>query len=1152
MERQHISIDRNAPGSARPTSPTGGFVRRDDQLQYRIAAHHRGAPFLMSLASDTDLWMFVTSGGGLTAGRVDAEGALFPYQTVNRLHEAHHHTGPVTMIRLASADEQGATTWHPFADRDTEAPAVERNLFKTVLGNRLEFEEIHHELQLVCRYRWAGCDEFGWVRTVSLENRGTAPRRLEILDGLRNILPADAPLAMYQQTSNLVDAYKTSEIDTDTGLGIFSLTSGITDRAEALESLTANVAWCCGLEGARHHLSERSLHDFRHGRVLSGETRLDGRRGNFLVSTTLDLDPGQTVTWHLALDSRRDHGQIATLRRQLAHRAELPALIDAALQRSDHALRAIVASADGLQLTGRPESWAHHLANVLFNNMRGGVFAHNHDVASADFARFLETRNRDVAHRHGDLVSAWPAIMTVNELLDATRETGDADLERLGHEYLPLYFGRRHGDPSRPWNRFSIEVRDSNGGRALNHEGNWRDIFQNWEGLATAFPGFLPSMVSRFVNASTVDGFNPYRITRDGVDWEVVVPEDPWSNIGYWGDHQIIYLLKLLEALDSHDPRALDDMLGREIFSYADVPYRLRPYADLVRDSAETIDFDHERDLRAERRTADLGTDGKLLASADGQVRHANLLEKLLVPALSKLSNYIPGAGIWMNTQRPEWNDANNALAGGAASMVTLCYLRRFLIFFDDQLARHGTPELPVADQVATWLDAVHSVFMAHTPGDSGVRQRRAMMDALGEAFSSYRATAYDHGLGTPRPVTLAQVRDLCRVAGTHLDSTIEANRRPDGLFHTYNLPVLTEAAVDIERLAVMLEGQVAVLSSGALSAGESLLVMERLFASELYRTDQHSFVLYPAVERPGFLDRNQLPDALVADIPLLHSLRDAGDKTLVIEDTDGVHHFHRDLRNARDLEAALDTVARDPEFADAVARDRTAVLDLFESVFQHHSYTGRSGTMYGYEGLGCIYWHMVAKLLLAVQETVQRAESDGVDRELRDALAGMYYRVRAGLGYEKSVAEYGAFPTDPYSHTPPDGGARQPGMTGQVKEEILTRLGELGVRVDGGVVRFAPTLLQSEEFVTTDCVFDFLDVAGEPDHLALPAGSLAFTYCQVPVRYVQTNDTPWIEIRLADGTVDRRPGCELSQAESAALLARDGMVRGITVGVHI
>jgi hypothetical protein len=170
-----------------------------------------------------------------------------------------------------------------------------------------------------------------------------------------------------------------------------------------------------------------------------------------------------------------------------------------------------------------------------------------------------------------------PDMVTVKELRQLGRQTGDADLERLCYEYLPLYFGRRHGDPSRPWNRFAIHVRDQEGHRVLNYQGNWRDIFQNWEALCWSFPGFLPSVVAKFVNASTVDGFNPYRITRNGVDWEIASPDDPWSNIGYWGDHQIVYLLKLLEAMDRHQPGSLGDLLSAEIFSYAEVPYRIKP-----------------------------------------------------------------------------------------------------------------------------------------------------------------------------------------------------------------------------------------------------------------------------------------------------------------------------------------------------------------------------------------------------------------------------------------------------------------------------------------------------------------------------------------------------------------------------------------------
>ena len=38
------------------------------------------------------------------------------------------------------------------------------------------------------------------------------------------------------------------------------------------------------------------------------------------------------------------------------------------------------------------------------------------------------------------------------------------------------------------------------------YEGNWRDIFQNWEALCVCFPEYLGSIIAKFVNASTADG----------------------------------------------------------------------------------------------------------------------------------------------------------------------------------------------------------------------------------------------------------------------------------------------------------------------------------------------------------------------------------------------------------------------------------------------------------------------------------------------------------------------------------------------------------------------------------------------------------------------------------------------------------------------
>ncbi|MBD3161587.1 MAG: hypothetical protein GF328_05740, partial [Candidatus Latescibacteria bacterium] len=874
MERNLDRASEDARAGIDPGGPTGSFLLLDDQPSYRISGYDRLEPFLVNLASDTDLWMFISSRGGLTAGRVDADGSLFPYVTSDQLHDVHHHTGPVTLIRVVRA-ESPPLLWEPFSEATVEETGIERNLYKNLSGNQITFEEINHDLGLAFRYRWAGCDAFGWVRTATLENRGKRHVRAEVLDGVRNILPWGAPLQLYQQASNLVDAYKKSEIDPTSNLGIFSLTSGITDRPEALEVLRANTVWCCGLKEFRASPTLDVLDDFRRGRRLHMPVVLNGRRGNYLATTALDLEPEQSARWHLAADIGLDHVRIGDLRNHLAAGEDLREWLDESLRAANENLQRNVASADGLQVTGLPESWFHHFANVLFNNMRGGVFWRNHVVPITDFIDFLRTHNRAAFSRHRARLQESLETPSIRNLREYARATEDADLARLCHEYLPLYFGRRHGDPSRPWNRFEIRVRDRNGEPVLNHEGNWRDIFQNWEALGASFPRFLPGMVARFVNASTVDGFNPYRITREGVDWEVPAPDDPWSNIGYWGDHQIVYLLRLLEAVDRHEPHTLQELLDTEIFSYAEVPYRIKPYSAILKDPRATIVYDSELAARIDERVAKIGNDGKLVLGSDGAVYHVNLLEKLLVPALSKLSNLIPEAGIWMNTQRPEWNDANNALGGGSVSVVTLCSLRRYLAFLADLLEKASDRGLSVSSEVVVWFDRIADVLEQETDvlAMRGLdpKRRKAIMDALGTAFTEYRERVYARSFSGRRELTPSQIARFCRTACAWVDHSIAANRRDDGLYHTYNQLSFSSdgSSVSITRLQEMLEGQVAVLSSGAIEPAEAVAILEQLFASDLYRPDQRSFLLYPARELPGFLGKNIVPDDRIEAIPL-------------------------------------------------------------------------------------------------------------------------------------------------------------------------------------------------------------------------------------------------------------------------------------------
>ena len=983
--------------------------------------------------------------------------------------------------------------------------------------------------------------------------------KVELLDGLLNLLPAGLPQAVVQQFSCLTNAYTRAEVDAQTRLMVSAMSSLLVDRAEPAEALRANVAWCRGLPEGRVIIDDNALDAFRNGRPLPGMDELKGRRTAYLIHTTLELEPGTEHRWDIVTDAALTQTQSAAIQRRIAEDPDLESTLDDALGRAESNLVANVASADGLQHTADRPATAHHFANVLFNNMRGGVFFDGYRLPAEDFAAFVAVRNRQVAERHAATLQARRGETTYQQLLADAEASGDPDLQRLVREYLPITFSRRHGDPSRPWNRFAIHLKNPDGSRVLSYQGNWRDIFQNWESMCVSFPRFFESVVAKFVNASTADGFNPYRVTRDGIDWEEPEPENPWASIGYWGDHQIIYLLKLLEHSAAFQPGALDALLDTAAFTYADVPYRIAPYEAICRDPHNTITFDRAHNARVMKRAEQIGSDGKLLHDAEGRLIRVTLGEKLIVPALSKLSNLVVDGGIWMNTQRPEWNDANNALVGHGVSMVTLCYLRRYADFMIDLFG--GEDEaVPVSAAVRHWFHGVLDTLETHEPllDQAAVSDadRRKVLDALARVFCDYRKELYARGVGEPAPLPRQRIVELFTVARRYCDHAIAANRREDGLYHAYNLLTLGERdgqkTATIGHLYKMLEGQVAVLSTGLLDGEATASLVESMYSSNLYRADQHSFLLYPDRPLKGFFERNDVPAEEVEADALLCAMLDARDTRIIERDAAGRYRFHADFQKAGDLQQALDGVAADPVYTQLVADRGQAVLALYEQTFNHHAFTGRSGGMYGYEGLGSIYWHMVSKLLLAVQESYFRALDAGEDPAVVRRLAALYYRVRDGIGFNKTAEEYGAFPTDPYSHTPGNpghSGAQQPGMTGQVKEEVLTRLAELGVRIKNGQIAFRPSLLRQREFTQEPTTWTAVNTSGQAVEIDLPGSAVAFTYAQVPVVLHQSDTAaPRITLTRDDGSTHTIAGDTVDADMSNALFDRSGRVQQLDV----
>lgn len=1100
----------------------GNMVFLDGEEYYKIENYDFMTDFFMTITSSSDIWNFCWAQGGISAGRKNCEYSIFPYYTSDKIRDTENSTGALTIIKIKNEGRKG-TIWQPFEnlsstgkDRYNDNLSIQRNLYKNQNGSKIWFEEINLAYGISFRYGWTSSAKYGLVKMSRIENLTDKKISLEILDGARNIMCSSSQSEIQNSKSNLLDAYKKSEVLDGSKVALFSLSSILTDKAEPSESLVTNVSWFSTNDPVI--LSENAVKYFIEDKteLVIDSKEMNGKRPECYIVRKVELLGKSAECWEQVFDVNYDTVKLVKLLGEISERQNAVDLLIRDIAETEKKLEENLRQADGIQTTKNRISDLHHRTNVMFNIMRGGIFNDEGKISVKDFIDFVDARNKNYGKNIRTLLDSLNLTaentVTYHQLKAAISTTNEPQFSRLFREYLPLTFSRRHGDPSRPWNRFNIDLLNEDGTNRIYYEGNWRDIFQNWESLLWSYPTYAENVISVFINAITIDGFNPYRISRDGIDWEVPEQGNPWAQYGYWGDHQVIYLQKFLEFLSNLDKNSLAELLNEKSFSTANLPYRLKEYSQIVQDPRNTITFDYDLNKKLKTFEKTYGSDARLVLDEKQNVQLTTMATKLIQIILAKLLNHIPEAGIWMNTQRPEWNDANNALAGYGTSVVTMCYLYRMLKFLEKFISSENE-SLKLNKTVFQTFKKTEELYKALAQEKNvSSKYRLEFTNKAGSLFEEELKELYAKGYSEEYiSVPSNEISSALHIFAQAVRSTIEKNRRQDGLYHAYNSVCFTENGLEIVNLKLMLEGQVAVLSSGFLSKEEAVVLTQNLRKSDLFEEFQHSYMLYPNTKLKGFMEKNNIREEELSKLG--NYIRRTG-KLILIRDSSGIWHFNSVFRNADVLK---DFISKLPEEQKPSEAEMKELLALYEKNFNHQTFTGRSGTFYAYEGLGCIYWHMVSKLLLAVQENIT---------EPKDELISFYKDVKKGLGAAKTPDEYGAFPFDPYSHTPYRQGAQQPGMTGQVKEEILTRFGELGIKIQDGKALFEPINLEKSEFQD---------------------GKIEFTWCGIPVTYESSKENS-VTVNYTNENSETFSGNTIPSSESKKLFSRTGLIKSVIV----
>ena len=183
----------------------------------------------------------------------------------------------------------------------------------------------------------------------------------------------------------LLDAYKKTDLDSESNLAIFAVSSIVTDKAEPSEGLFANTCWFSTDDSIL--LAPDAAEQFAEKGCVESVSVVKGKRPAAYIckplslsganSSSLSGSNGQssTASWYQVFDTRLDAGKITALKKELADRTALTAALKADIEEGKKLMESYIAEADGCQESAETMTCVHHSENVMFNIMRGGFFA---------------------------------------------------------------------------------------------------------------------------------------------------------------------------------------------------------------------------------------------------------------------------------------------------------------------------------------------------------------------------------------------------------------------------------------------------------------------------------------------------------------------------------------------------------------------------------------------------------------------------------------------------------------------------------------------------------------------------------------------------------------------------------------------------------
>lgn len=699
------------------------------------------------------------------------------------------------------------------------------------------------------------------IRVLTVRNISASPVKVEILDGMPEIVPFGINQDTLKNMTQLATAWMRTE-DEYKGIACFRLRASMEDTARVTEVKGCN--FCLGWNG-----SGELLHPIVDQRLVFGE------------DTSLSLPETFVNTNISTLTEKKQTTENAFPCCFLPEKTVIEAGGEIKIY----------------SIYGQTED--KETVEALSEKVTG--------------PEWFEEKRRETEGLADALTSAV-CTKTADPVFDGyCRQTYLDNLLRGGVPYffedngkrVPFYlYSRKHGDPEREYNYFSL-----GGEYFAQGNGNFRDVNQNRRCDVLFAPELGDTNIRTFYELIQPDGYNPlvltaekYSLPREAVDGmlekvpqkhreaasklmsesftpgAVAMEAEKWGfskeeamsfatdlvcssnseleadfSEGYWCDHWT-YNLDLIESyLSVYPERERELIFGNADYRWYAPRAKVNPRARRYRMT--------EKGLRQYNALTELQEpDRKWATVSDGTEARSPLIEKLLLLCSVKTATLdAAGMGIEMEGGKPGWYDALNGLPGLlGSSMAETCELLRLVRFTSGVLERYGEDvgDIGLYDEIAELIEGVTRII----GGTDGAFARWDKLNILKERYREKTAKGFN---GSRKSISPNKLTAALSVIEKALEGGIKkAAEYGNGImptYFTYETDEITDTPegpmpkkLTPEPLPAFLEGPVHLLKL-PLTLEEKKAVTDRIRNSGLYDKELKMYKVNDNLGRVSF-----------------------------------------------------------------------------------------------------------------------------------------------------------------------------------------------------------------------------------------------------------------------------------------------------------